>query len=455
MGLQFVGIDIGTSTISGIIYDPETRDLRSVTRKNSSRLTSDNDWEDLQDPEIILSIVREILDDFLARYDHIKGIGITGQMHGILYVNGDGNSISPLFTWQDRRGDLLFKDSQSYASYLAHRTGYGSATGYGLVTHFYNFINNLIPGGSHRICTIMDYIVMKLANIRVPVIDPSNAASLGFFDMKASAFDSRALKKVSISQDILPEIVPSSQIAGYYRNELFVCNAMGDNQAGFLGSVRDIEKSVLINIGTSSQLSVYTDHYIKVEGLELRPFPGGGYILVGSALTGGSSLEILRNFYIETLKMFGNNQGEEIDFYETINSLQYSKEDLNQLRVDVLFRGTRMEPQKKGSIADISATNFTPANLALGFLQGISRELHGFFERIPENDKRHFQKLVGSGNAIRMNNILCRILEDTFGRKLDIPDNSEQAAFGACLGAMIAGKYVKSYSDLGQFISYV
>lgn len=455
MGLQFAGIDIGTSTISGIIYDPETRDRRSVTRKNSSRLTSDNDWEDLQDPEIILSIVREILDDFLARYDHIRGIGITGQMHGILYVDGKGNSISPLYTWQDRRGDLLFQDGLSYANYLAQKTAYRVATGYGLVTHFYNLKNNLVPVGSHRICTIMDYIVMKLANNKVPVIDPSNAASLGFFDMKTSAFNSGALKKVSISQDILPGIVSSRLIAGYYKDGLFVSNAIGDNQAGFLGSVSDIEKSVLINIGTSSQISVYTDHYAKEYGLELRPFPGGGYLLVGSALSGGSSLEILRNFYMETLKMFGNKQDEEIDFYEALNSLEYSKEDLNELRVDVFFRGTRMEPHKKGSIANISASNFTPANLTLGFLHGISRELLGFFEKIPENNKKQIQKLIGSGNAIRMNTLLCRILEDIFGRKMDIPDNSEQAAFGACLGAMVAGKYVNSYRDLGQFISYV
>ncbi len=92
MGPQFVGIDIGTSTISGIIFDPETRNLRSVTKKNTSRLEPENPWEDLQDPHIILSIVEEILDEFFASPEEIRGIGITGQMHGILYVNKDGNS---------------------------------------------------------------------------------------------------------------------------------------------------------------------------------------------------------------------------------------------------------------------------------------------------------------------------------------------------------------------------
>ncbi len=263
MGLQFVGIDIGTSTISGIIFDPETRNFRSVTRKNMSRLESENDWEDLQDPQIIFTIVQEILDEFLARPDEIRGIGITGQMHGILYVDKDGHCISPLYTWQDRRGDLNYQDNLSYAGFLARHTGYALSAGYGLVTHFYNFRNNLIPDGSHKICTIMDYIVMKLANNKIPVIDPSNAASLGFYDLQGSAFDRQALNKVSIQLDILPEIVPSGQIAGYYNKEIFVCNAIGDNQASFLGSVNEMETSVLINIGTGSQLSVFTNHLFE------------------------------------------------------------------------------------------------------------------------------------------------------------------------------------------------
>jgi sedoheptulokinase len=211
----------------------------------------------------------------------------------------------------------------------------------------------------------------------------------------------------------------------------------------------------LINIGTSSQVSVFTNHYEKNEGLELRPFPGGGYLLVGSALSGGSSLVILKNFYSEIIKMFCSKPCDIIDFYEAINSLHYSGEDLNELQVNALFRGTRLDPHKRGSITNISAFNFTPVNLIFGFLHGICNELFGFFEKIPGNSKSKIQKIIGSGNAIRMNTLLCRILEDTFGHQMVIPQNAEQAAFGACLNAMVGGKYVASYHELGQFISYL
>ncbi len=456
MGLQFIGIDIGTSTISGIIFDPDTRNLRSVTKKNTSRLESENTWEDIQDPLVIFAIVHEILDEFLEGSEDIRGIGITGQMHGILYVGKDGNALGPLYTWQDGRGDALYKDGLSYANYLAVSTGYALATGFGLVTHFYNSINNLVPAGARKICTIMDYVVMRLAKNKVPVIDHSNAASLGFYNLLHPGFDRTAMDKLSISFEILPDIIPSGQIAGYYTDQVYVCNAIGDNQASFLGAVNDIEKSVLINIGTSSQVSIYTEQYLKNDSLESRPFPGGGYILVGSALCGGYSLVVLKNFYDEIINMFCTQPGNEIDFYKAFNSLEYTRENQNDsMEVEVLFRGTRMNPEKRGSIRNISADNFMPVNLIFGFLNGICNELLGFFEQIPESNRYRIERIIGSGNAVRMNNLLCQIMEDRFGHKMVIPKNCEEAAFGACLCAMVGGKYVAGFRDLGQFISYI
>ncbi len=455
MGLQFVGIDIGTTTISGILFDPETRNFRSVTRKNASRLETKNDREDIQDPEVILTTVQDILDEFLALPGEVGGIGITGQMHGILYVGKDGQCLSPLYTWQDRRGDLNFRDDLSYAGFMGSFTGCAISAGYGLVTHYYNLKNNLVPYGSHKICTIMDYAVMKLSGNRLPVTDPTNAASLGLYDVQNATFDRRALKSLDIDEDILPEIVPSGHLFGHYNKEIYVCNAIGDNQASFLGAVNDIDKAALVNIGTGSQLSVYTLRYVEKPGLESRPFPGGGYLLVGSALSGGSSLEILKDFYSGVLNMFNHNSVEAIDFYGLMNSLQYSGEDLNELQVDVLFRGTRLDPRKRGSVSNISGTNFTPRNLTLGFIKGICDELYGFYEKIPEKNREKIQTLTGSGNAIRKNTLLCRVLGDTFGHRMDIPQNAEQAAFGACFNAMAGGNYITGYQEAGQFITYL
>ena len=179
--MTFIGIDIGTTSVCGVKFEFGDRKLDAVTHRNSASLNSPHEWEKIQDPDKLLSLVLEILKDFYLSYEHVYGIGITGEMHGILYVDENGNSAGPLYTWEDKRGDQIFQEGQSYAGYLSDITGYNVASGFGLVTHFYNLKNGLVPKKAHRLCTIMDYIVMKLSGRKTPLIDYTNSSQSGFF----------------------------------------------------------------------------------------------------------------------------------------------------------------------------------------------------------------------------------------------------------------------------------
>lgn len=124
MGKKLVGLDIGTTTISALLLDVATGEVIDVvTVRNDASLPGVADWEALQNPTIILDLSREILGALLARHGDIAGIGITGQMHGILYVDRHGQPISPLMTWQDRRGDLVDDDGLTSTARLAAVTG--------------------------------------------------------------------------------------------------------------------------------------------------------------------------------------------------------------------------------------------------------------------------------------------------------------------------------------------
>jgi len=453
--MKFIGIDIGTSTICGVIFDIYNKELEVISRQNDATIRTDNDWETLQDPERIFGVVEDILDYFLHKYSVIKGIGITGQMHGILYTDKNGNALGKLINWQDRRGNQTFRDNLSYAKYLTQETGYHVSSGFGLVTHFYNYQNNSIPTKSNKICTIMDYLGMKLTGNSNPVIDTTNAASLGFLDLKSIQFDVEALKKVSIDPNILPEIANSFNPIGLYKN-IPIYPAIGDNQAGFLGSVNNFNDAVLINIGTSGQISVFSDDYITNDRLDIRPFPGGGYIIVGASLCGGNSFKILKDFFENTLNLFCKTDGYQENFYSYANSLNILDFDDNKLlQVETLFEGNRMNPDLRGSIKNISTNNFTPQNLIYGFFNGVSNELLYYFKNLPKNIQNKKTSLIGSGNAIRKNNLLCRILEKNFGYKVSIPKNQEEAAFGACLSAIVGGKFIDNFKNAGQFVEYL
>lgn len=455
MEKSFIGIDIGTSTICGVIYDLENKRIQqTIKEENISPVPASNDWEAKQDPYTILSIVKKILNTFISEYKNIKGIGITGQMHGILYVDKAGNPLSPLYTWQDGRGNLIYKENYSYCRYLSKVSGYNLATGFGLTTHFYNLKNGLVPVNTSKLCTIMDFVVMHLASSKIPVTDCTNAASLGFFDLENLQFDLKAIESVGINKEILPQIISTYKTVGTYKH-INVCNGVGDNQASFLGSVSNKKESAHITIGTSSQVSVYINKFVKSDSVELRPFPGGGYILVGSALSGGYSLVILKKFIEKTLEMFCPHYSDNFNFYDKINELDFlGYHSRDTLSVETHFKGTREDSNKRGIIKNISANNLTPENLIFGFLRGICGELFDFFEKFPEGETEKIRYLAGSGNAIRQNSILVKIIEEKFNLKMKTPVFLEEAAFGASILAMLGGGFISDDLAINDLILY-
>ena len=438
--MNFLGIDIGTSSICGIVYNTVSKDIVSIAKINNTDMLSCNVWEKVQDANAIVDIVLDLIQELRIQYPDIKGIGLSGQMHGILYVNAEGEAVSPLYTWQDMRGSLLYKDGMSYAAYLSKQTGFPLSTGFGLVTHYYNKVNSLVPQNAVKLCTIMDYTAMRLTGKCEPLVDCSNAASLGFFDKEKLAFDKEALWNVGIDNSILPEIGKAFSRVGHYEN-ISVYTAIGDNQASFLGSIRDIRHSIHITVGTSSQISVYSDDYVNVPLLDTRPLPGGGYILVGAALCGGCSFSLLKKFFSETIKLYTGEEMDDTDLYKIMVSVPYKEVQEDDIRVETLFGGTRSHPEKRGKIMNISCLNWHPENLIRGFLEGMSQELYDFYQLLPNSIRERKTILVGSGNGIKRNPLLCQILEERFKCHLQVSACREEAALGACICGMVCLLY--------------
>lgn len=430
--MKFIGIDIGTSSICGVVYDSSSKETISITKPNNSNLTTSQTWEKEQDPTIIITTVIKLIEELRTQHPDIAGIGISGQMHGVLYINSKGCAISPLYIWQDGRGEQLYKNKESYATFLSKQTGYPLSTGFGLVTHFYNIKNKLVPDNAYKICTIMDYVGMTLTKIKEPITDVSNAAGLGIFDKYNLQFDEQALLKAGIDKDILPLLSKDNTPLGYYKG-IPIYPAIGDNQAAFLGSVQDLNHSIHITVGTSSQLSVYTNEYIEIPALDTRPLPGGGYLLVGAALCGGCSFALLKNLVAETIVRCTGQKITDEKLYRIMLLAASEINNEENLQIETLFNGTRLNPNQRGRITNISLSNFTLGHLVKGFLNGICKELYNFYLQIPDNIKNNKKIWVGSGNAIRQNKLLCQIFEQQCGCKLQLSPNKEEAALGASL----------------------
>lgn len=434
--MKILGIDIGTTTITALLLDTETKSvIKSCTLKNDSFIEGKS-FEKLQDPHKIIETVKSAIKDVIAD-NSPDAIGITGQMHGILYIDKDNKPCSPLMIWQDERGNEVYSDSETYAQYLTRVTGIKAASGFGLTTHFYNIKNGLVPDDAVMLSTIHDYLGALLTDTK-PVTHSSDGASLGFFDLEKLDFDDNALNIAEINKDFLPRVISGTECIGTTRCDFLpegipVAVAIGDNQASFLGSVADPESSVLVNVGTGSQVSFMTNEVVSPRLGEIRPLTEDKYIFVGASLCGGRAYAILKNFFSMCADFLG---GSDDDLYSKMDALaEKARNEENPLYVNCEFCGTREDPEARGSIEDISADNFTPQNLIYGVLDGVANELHDMYEQAMFRLVFSHDKLICSGNGLRKSDLWRNIFEEYFSMNAELPLHSEEAAIGACVFA--------------------
>lgn len=452
-----VGLDIGTTSISGLLYDLEKQTvLHSLTEAQASRPFSlDQEWERLQDPERIVQQVEGILGRLLVLQPEAAAIGLTGQMHGIVYVDRNGRAVSPLYTWQDGRAGQPCEGTGSltYAQQLSALTGYAVAPGYGLATHYYNLCRELVPERAVYFCTIADYIAMRLTDTSLPQMDATQAAGIGGFNLHTGDFDRAAVRQAGIDASLLPQVVPSGTAVGITPQGIPVYASLGDNQASFLGSVPQPEESLLLNIGTGSQLSAWMPGCVKVpSAMEVRPYPGGGVLMVGAALSGGKSYALLEGFFRQLIAAYtGEAPTDVYGLMSKLLSEQVPGSGSTELTVNTRFLGTRADPDKRGSIEGISLDNFTPGGLAHAFLQGMIDELHGFLKELEQQGTQTFSRLIGSGNALRNNPVLCTKAEAAFGLPLTLGRHTEEAAVGAALCAAVGSGAIRGFSEVGAY----
>lgn len=426
--MKAIGIDIGTTSICGVLIDAETGSVIKSTAKNSnSFLSGCAPWEKAQSVDKIISAASEILESFIDK--SVAAIGVTGQMHGILYTDLKGNAVSPLYTWQDGRGNLPYNGT-TYAKHL------GSFSGYGNITDFYNRQNSIRPNSAAYHCTIQDYFVMQLCALNKPIMHSSNAASLGCYNLKQNKFD----------YPYDGEITTEYAVAGTYKN-IPVSVAIGDNQASVFSTLKN-ETDVLVNVGTGSQISTVSSRPAASPDIETRPYFENKYLLVGAALCGGRAYSALKDLYSEIINYAAKADSDEV--YGIMDKMLLNVTS-SSLRADTRFAGTRLSEEICGSITGITTENLTAANLTNAVLCGMADELLNMYRQMETKSSG----VVGSGNGIRKNAALIRIFEEKLNSKMKIPAHLEEASFGAALFALISCKAFKNAAEAQKLIKYI
>ncbi len=445
-----VGIDIGTTTISASVMNLTKKcAVEYYTISNGADTETVNDMFYEQDADLIYKRSTDLLNSIVNTYENIKAIGVTGQMHGIVYLDNENNAVSPFVTWQDKRCDTIAENGITYCDKISEITGKKISTGYGLATHYYNVCNKMVPETAKVLCNITDYLVAKWTNANRITIHSSMAASFGLFDVKNICFSNAEIEQLGIDTSILPDVTDDYAVSGTYCN-IPIAIPIGDNQASVLGTADDLENSILLNIGTGSQISTVINSVDSVnDDLEIRPLVKGKYILCGSALSGGASYALLENFFRSYMSSAGFDDSYQ---YDTMNKLAQKayNENSKPLQINTLFKGKRTDKNSTGSIIGITDNNFTPENMVLGFICGMCRELYEFFDGVVSNKKC----IIASGNAVQKNPIFLPIISDMFKIPTKLSINREEASTGASLFAAVATGEINSINDFEVFYNY-
>ncbi len=473
---KYIGLDLGTTSITGLLLDTESRDVlikESVANETEITAPADkvkgrSEWDIDRMVEHALRLLSTLVER--SGDTSLSGLGVTGQMHGMVFLDTLWKPCSPFIGWQDRRCQEHHPNGGTYLSRMlelggdrfAH-TGCRPATGYMASTLFWLAQNDALPSDTVA-CFAPDYLVSRLCDNK-PVTDATNAASAGVFNLSQGRWDRDLVEALGLRLAHLPEVSPSCKKAGELSDAaarltglpsgLPVAVACGDNQASFAGSVADYAHSVLVNIGTGGQISVFLEEPLWTNALDVRPFLESGFLLVGAGLCGGRSYRALRDFIRQVgEQVFGLS--EMPDIYERLNRLAAEvPQGADGLRCEPIFTGSRREPERRGVWSGMSESNFTPGHMVRALLEGLGEQFRQFYDEMRGLGVHPRSHLIGSGNGIRKNPTLRQILSASFGLPVEVACHMEEAAVGAALSAAVAvGEFENIQTASRHFIRY-
>jgi sugar (pentulose or hexulose) kinase len=453
-----LGIDAGTTTVSMVAYDTVAGEVVwHGSEPHGAYVAGLPAGHREQDPTKILLCVHGLL----ARVTDAAGpnlapdaICLTGQMHGFILLGKTGEPLTRVLTWEDTRvteegageSACLPAFREVFAASALAGEGVTAGPGYAAANLFWLANRDQLPREGFTLCSVQDWLLHELSGRRLDRIttDPSCAHSTGLYQPVACRWDTELAAELGLGAGHLPAIAEPGQpigrsaAPGVLTEGISLCAGLGDNQASFLGSVSDPATTALVNVGTGSQVSVWSEEYRTIKGLDTRPFAGKTFLIVGAPLCGGRAFSLLKDLVGEIGGVFFEDglTGDEI-YRELLATAKYKTD----LRCSTTFSGSRTTPGERGSFDNLTLDNFTIGDFSGAIINGIGSELFGLFRSSGVPSVR----LIGSGNGIRKNPLLARSIAEQFSLPLGLSVFEEEAALGA---ALVSGVGIGVFADI-------
>ena len=310
----FLGIDIGTSGAKAIVCDGEGRIVATALAEypiySPQPLWSEQNpsdwWQGAQ------TAIREVAKAVDA--SQITGIGLTGQMHGSVFLDAQQQVIRPALLWNDQRtaAECAEITERVGATRLIEIAGNPALTGFQAPKIVW--LRNHEPANFARLAHVLlpkDYIRLLMSG--VAAADVADGAGTLLVDLRKRDYSAEILQKLEINREWLPTLYEGPAVTGHLKADVAAALGLkaglpiiaggGDNSAAAIGTGIVKAGAVSSSIGTSGVVFAHSDTIALDPHGRLHTFchsVPGAWHMMAVTLSAGGAFGWLRNTLRQT-----------------------------------------------------------------------------------------------------------------------------------------------------------
>lgn len=437
-----IGIDSGTQSTKTLVLDVESRKVVASASEGYDLLPGLGPGAKEQDPACWLvateATIRAALKEADAKPEEVRAIGVSGQQHGFVPLDAQGQVIRPAKLWCDTS---TIKECDQITARLGGLDAAIAATGNAIAPGFTApkilWLKNHEPENYARLATVLlphDYLNFWLSGRAV--MEYGDASGTTLFDVRRRVWSDAAVEAIDSGlKTRLPEVIGSDQLVGRIRPELaqslgispeaVVSAGGGDNMMGAIGTGATRPGVVTASFGTSGTIYALSDGPIVDPKGEIAAFcdSTNRWLPLLCTMNVTVATETVRD-------MFG---WELSDLEAAVALAPVGSEGLLLLPY---LEGERTPnvPDGCGTFLGMTASNFRPQTLARATMEGVTLGMNYGLRRLGELGVTPTQIRATGGGA--KSSVWRQIMADVFNAEVVTLEVAEGAAYGAALQAL-------------------
>lgn len=455
-----LGIDLGTSGVKTVLFDCSGAVMASQTVEYPL-LQPRNGWAEQKPSDWwngTVQSIQSVLQISGVRINDIAGVGLSGQMHGLVMLDSDGQVLRNAIIWCDQRTEKQVCQinqimGEKHVLEITANPAMASFTAAKLL-----WVREHEPERYQKCAHILlpkDYIRYMLTGVFAT--DVSDAAGMQLMDIPKRCWSEELLRALEIDQALLPNLYESPDVTGYVTADAAkrtglaqgtaVVAGAGDNAAAAIGTGIIAEGTAFTTIGTSGVVYAVSDQ-VKIDPAgrvhTLCASVPGKWTVMSCTQAAGLSLKWLRDTCCADVVHKANQEG--LDPYVLMDRLAEhtgpGAEGLLFLPYLMGERSPHLDPACRGVFFGLSAMH-DKKHLIRAVLEGVAYAQRDCVDVFREMGVDINQMMVCGGGA---NSTLWRqILADVYGMSVRTVQSEQGPALGC---AILAGVGMGVYPSM-------